>query len=307
MKRHTVSRNKIFHLAKTLTMLLCLAALLPASSVYAEETDMAPLHAASPLMNIAAEAAILYDIESNVILYEQNAKQRLAPASLTKLLAVLTACAHEGEAIRYTVGDEIDLVGSNSSTAYLRKSNVLSFEAIVDAVLLSSGNDATYTMAVNVARSATGQALSDTEALIFFAALMNETAYTIGCTDSQFVTVDGYPCADHYSTAYDMLRIAIEALNTPLVAKSISRSRAYHVFYSGREVIWETTNLLLRKDSHYYYAYATGMKTGSTGDQYSLAASAEKDGSRRIAIVMNAPSDTDRFETIVRLFEAGWE
>jgi D-alanyl-D-alanine carboxypeptidase (penicillin-binding protein 5/6) len=240
------------------------------------------------------------------VLYEKNATQRCEPASLTKLLTVLTAYANDGESIRYTVGDEIGLVGSNSSTAYLREGNVLSFEAIVDAVLLPSGNDATYTLAVNVAREKAGRSLSVAEALGYFAGLMNETAAAIGCTDSHFSTVDGYPSPDHYSTAYDLLIIAVEAMNTPLISQSVSQNRAYHVFLSGREAVWETTNLLLKEDSPYYYEYATGMKTGSTGEGYSLAASAEKDGVKRIAIILNAMSDGGRFQDAVELFESAW-
>ena len=302
MKQHTAFNKKFLRLLKTL--LFCMAGLFAASVGHA--TSTAPITQDPSALTISAEAALLYDTASNTILFEKNASQRMAPASLTKLLTVLTAYVHGGESLLYTVGDEIDLVGSNSSTAYLRKENILSFETIVDAVLLSSGNDATYTLAVNVARSVTRQTLTDTEALLFFTALMNEVAHTLGCTDSQFTTVDGYPCEDHYSTANDMLRITIEAMRTPLVAKSVARSRAYHVFHSGREAMWENTNLLLKKDSEHYYAYATGMKTGSTGNEYSLAASAEKDGLQRIAIVLNAPDDQRRFYDTIALFEAGW-
>ena len=274
------------------------------------ETDI--IHSAqtdarfSSTFTLSAECAILYDLSNGQVLYEKNATQRCEPASLTKLLAVLTAYANGGENIRYAVGGEIGLIGSNSSVAFLRKGNVLSFEAIVDAVLLSSGNDATYTMAVNVARYVEGKPLTDEEALKVFATLMNDTADDLGCADSNFVSVDGYPSREHYSTASDMLRIAVAAANTSITAASVAKSRAYHVFHSGREVVWNTTNLLLKKDSGHYYEYATGMKTGSTGEGYSLAASAEKDGTRLIAIVLNAKSDGSRFKDAIALFEYGF-
>jgi len=257
-------------------------------------------------LTLSAECAVLYDLSNGRILYEKNALQRCAPASLTKLLAVLTAYANGGENIRYTVGSEIDLIGSNSSIAFLRKKNVLSFHAIVDAVLLPSGNDAAYTLAVNVARHVDGKKLSDEEALQVFANLMNETAEALCCKDSHFATVDGYPSSAHYSTAYDMLRISIAAANAPVIAKSVAKSRAYHVLISKREVVWETTNLLLKKDSGYYYQYAIGLKTGSTGEAYHLAASAEKDGTSLVAIVLNADSDGRRFQDAVTLFEYGF-
>ncbi|MCL1855294.1 MAG: hypothetical protein FWF86_06130, partial [Clostridia bacterium] len=250
-----------------------------------EGNESAQLPGTIPL---SAECAILYDLSNGRILYEKNAARRCAPASLTKLLTVLTAYAYGGENIEYTVGSEIDLIGNNSSVAFLRKGNVLSFHAIVDAVLLPSGNDAAYALAVNAARYADDKKRSDEEALIMFANLMNETAEALGCTDSHFTAVDGYPGSEHYSTAYDMLRIAIAAANTPVIAKSAAKSRAYHVFLSKREVVWETTNLLLKKDSGFFYQYATGMKTGSTGEAYNLAASAEKEGTSLVAIVLNA-------------------
>lgn len=300
--------KKPFRFAKSLLLLvlfICLMGLWVTGDGHAVEISISRSNGSA--LSVDAEAALLYDIAEGRVLYEKNAAERCEPASLTKLLTVLTAYANGGERVRYTVGDEISLIGGNSSIAYLRKGNVLSFEAIVDGVLLCSGNDATYTLAVNVARAARGESLSDTEALAYFAELMNETANSLGCADSHFTTVDGYPSADHYSTAYDLLAIAVEAMNTPVISASVSKSRAYHVFDSGREVVWETTNMLLKKDSPYYYEYATGMKTGSTGEGFSLAASAEKDGVRRIAIVLNATSDGGRFQDAVKLFEAAWE
>ena len=256
---------------------------------------------------LSAECAVLYDLTNSRILYEKNAAQRCEPASLTKLLTVLTAYANDGTAIEYTVGDEIEMIGSNSSTAYLREKNVLSFHSLVDAVMLASGNDAAYTLAVNLAREAEGnKQLQNEAALASFAGLMNDAAKTLGCTDSHFVSVDGYPSPEHYTTAYDMLRIAITAANTPLTAKSAARTRAYHVFISGREAIWETTNLLLKSDSEYYYPYATGLKTGSTGEGFSLAASAEKEGVRLIAILINANGEAERFREAAALFEYGF-
>ena len=257
---------------------------------------------------LSAECAVLYDLTNSRILYEKNAAQRCEPASLTKLLTVLTAYANDGSAIEYTVGDEIEMIGSNSSVAYLRKKNVLSFQSLVDAVMLASGNDAAYTLAVNLAREEAGnKRMENEEALTAFADLMNDTAKTLGCTDSHFVSVDGYPSPEHYTTAYDMLRIAITAANTPLTAKSAARTRAYHVFISGREAIWETTNLLLKSNSEYYYPYATGLKTGSTGEGFSLAASAEKDGTRLIAIIINARGEAERFQEAAALFEYGFQ
>lgn len=267
----------------------------------------APCHDTSSA-TASSSSAILYDMSHNTILYEKNATQRSEPGSLTKLLTVLTACTYQGDAIRYTVGDEIDLIGHNSSIAYLRKGDVLSFEAIVDAVLLSSGNDATYTLVVNLARHLWGGHLTDAEALAHYAGLMNEVAQSIGCADSHFVTVDGYPDASHYTTPADMLRIAIASASNDTMARSMAKRRAYHVLHSGRDLVWETTNKLLTQGSGYHYAYATGMKTGSTSStDYSLAASAEKDGTTLIAIILGTPSDGARFSEAIALFESAFE
>lgn len=255
----------------------------------------------------AAQAVVLYDVGADQILFAENPTGRVEPASLTKLLTALTAWENGGASISYPVSDEIDQIGPNSSIAYLRKGDVLSFEAIVDAVLLSSGNDATYTLAVNVARHSAGRELSIGDALAHFAGLMNATAAGLGCTDSRFVTVDGYPDPQHYTTAYDMLRIAIAAGENPALQKSVGRRRAYHVFLSGRDVVWETTNQLLQPDSPYAYPYATGMKTGSaSASSFSLAASAEKDGQRLIALVIGADSDHSRFAQAVSLLDQGF-
>ena len=243
------------------------------------------------------------------IIFQKNTNQRCYPASLTKLLTVSTAARYVDEDYLFTVGDELDLIMPGSTLAYLNKGDILSFRALTDALLLPSGNDAAYVMAVGVGRKYAGDnSLSAASALEVFMSLMNKTADDLGCTGSSFITPDGYHNDSHYTTATDMLKIAIYASGLDIVRNSVKQSTARHVFYSGRDVTWVNTNLLLNSGSSYYYNAAIGMKTGTTDEAgRCLIAIAQKNGKEVIAVLMNASSDVNRYNDAIAVLNAALE
>lgn len=240
------------------------------------------------------------------VIYSKNSSERCYPASLTKLLTVSAAAKVVGKDYLFTVGDEIDLICKGSTIAYLKKGDVLDFVTLVDALLLPSGNDAAYVMAVGAGRAYSGNPnLSVNQALEVFISLMNKTAEELGCTDSHFVTPDGYHNENHYTTASDMLKIALHAANLDIVRNSVCQSKARHVFESGRDITWGNTNKLLSTKSDFYYSSAIGMKTGATDEAGKcLIAVAEKDGKEVIAVILNAASDEERYRDAIKVFRS---
>lgn len=216
-------------------------------------------------VKLYAVSSLAYDVRDNKILFARNTKQKIAPASLTKLLTALIAVDYLPLDMVLTVGDEIDLVQPGSSIAYLRKTNRIKFRNLLYGLLLPSGCDAAYTIAVNTARYVSGlENMSDEAAVEFFVILMNRYAKKLGMYNSNFVNPEGYDDPNQYITAEDMLILASHVFNNSILKETVSNHEKYVVFESGRTVTWENTNLMLNEDDIYYKKNVTGMKTGSS-------------------------------------------
>ncbi len=255
--------------------------------------------------NTASQYIVLYDANSGKTIYSKNADQRCYPASTTKLLTALVTLKHANENTVFTVGDEITLIDPQSSVAYLRQGHRLDLQTMLEAIMLPSGNDAAYAAAANVGRIIAGdETLGARAAVSKFCEEMNNVAKELGATASHFANPDGIHSDNHYTTAADMALIAKAALGNPTLAKVVNQEKVVRSFLSGESgVTWYNTNALLRSDSRFLFEGATGMKTGHTNEAgYCLAASAERDGVKLIAILMNADTADGRFEDATGLF-----
>ena len=112
---------------------------------------------------------------------------------------------------KMTVGSEQDMVAGAASRAFISRGSTYTLRTLLEALLIPSGCDAAYTIAVNVARKTSKQKLSDREALNLFVRYMNQTAQNIGATHSSFKCPDGFPTSGHYTTVRDLLTIARKA------------------------------------------------------------------------------------------------
>lgn len=246
---------------------------------------------------------LLYDETHDAILYQSGADARAYPASLTKILTAAVAVRYCPADATFVLDTEQYLVEYDASTAYLQPDTAYSLPALLDALLLPSGADAAYCLAANTARIRTGNPdLSDREAVETFIGYMNDLAAELGCTDSHFVTPDGYHDDGHYTTAADMLKIARYAYSLDLIRQCVGQS---HSDYGD----WYNSNYLVRSDNpNYYYPYATGFKTGYTDEAgFCLAATAEKNGVRLFVILLDSDSTEYRFLDAASLFERGFE
>lgn len=253
-------------------------------------------------LTLNAAYAIVADSDGKII-YAKNPTARCYPASLTKLLTVAVAADYVDEDYLFKVGDEIDLVAKDASKAYVAKGDVLNFKQLTDAVLLPSGNDAAYVMAVGVARAyAKNDKLPVEEAVNLFAELMNRKAAQLGCTGSNFVVPDGYHDPNHFTTAEDMLKIVMNAYQVDIIRNAVCKVKETYVI-SGRTMTFTNLNKLIRTDSSYYYEGALGLKTGFTDEAgYCLAAVAKKNGKEVFAVIMGAPMDSLRYSDAIAAF-----
>jgi len=252
-----------------------------------------------PGTTLHTKSVVVYDIAEDAVIFELIPEQQMAPASLTKLITALVALDYLSPSKTITVGEEIEMIGANSSTAFLSVGQKYSVKSLLDALLIPSGNDAAYVLAVNAARAAANDKnLSLQSAVSDFVRLMNAKAEKLGCKNTHFSTPDGYDQEGQYTTALDMVKISSAAIKDANIRESVIK---------GKSGGWENSNLLVRTDSSYYNKYATGLKTGSTTDAgYCLSVSATIDNKPYIIVLMNSPTKDGRFKdanTIISLLE----
>jgi D-alanyl-D-alanine carboxypeptidase (penicillin-binding protein 5/6) len=213
-------------------------------------------------------------------LVAKNEDIAFEPASITKVLAVITAmdCLAPGDPIPFT--EEIRLtVRPDSSLADLLAGEVLTFEQAIYAMLVPSGNDAARAVAAAAGRKASGnEEMGALEAMAYFAGLMNRKAAAIGMHNSRFTNADGYPEEGTYSTAKDLATLGGIALGFREVMAAAG-AKSYTARTNLKTHVWSNTNLLLYPSgpiesggqpggaNPYYEPSAIGIKTGTAGGE----------------------------------------
>ena len=252
--------------------------------------------------DVDAQYAIVYNATQKKVFFEKNADEKCYPASLTKLMTAIVALDHLKESEVFTVGTELSLVNKGSSIAFIAKGHRLTLKMLIQALLLPSGNDAAYAIAVGTYRLVTkNPGLSDKSAVEGFVDLMNKKAKEIGATSTQFKNPDGWHDDEHYTTARDMLLISEYAASIPLIAKTAATEEIKVVFLSGQHIVWKNSNALILKPTEsngnrYYNSRAKGLKTGFTTEAgYCLTSYAEDDGNIIFVIVMKSNGNGIRF------------
>ena len=259
-----------------------LSAVSPAASAAGEEVAL----------SLSCPSAVLMEKETGAILYDQNAHQQLEPASVTKvmtLLLVMEAVDSGRVALDDTVTVSSYAAGMGGSQVYLEEGEQMTVDEMIKCVTVVSGNDCAVALAEHLAGSETA-----------FVAQMNQRARELGMEDTTFLNCTGLPAQGHVTSAYDIALMSRELiLNHPSI-------RDYATIWMdsirGGEFGLTNTNRLIR-----FYPGATGLKTGSTdGALYCMSATAERDGMELIAVVMKAPTTSQRFEDAKALLEYGF-
>ena len=223
--------------------------------------------------NITANSALVYDLTSKKVLLERNPKEKLAMASLTKIMTAIVALENKKNDDNYFVKKE-NLVGENSMG--LEPNEILSLDELLYGLILSSGNDSAEVIAHNLegGRSA-------------FIKAMNEKAKTLGIKDTNFTNPSGLEGdGNQYTTAYDLLVMTNYAIsNFPQFRKvvattefSIPQTNTHKAYYLVNETSLLTT-----------YPGVKGVKIGFTPESgYSMITYLEYKGHKILAILLNS-------------------
>ena len=266
----------------------------------------------SPLFSTRyAGYAVLYDYDNDKILYGKNMHSRCHPASTTKIITACLACEYLDADYILTVGNELSLMEWNTSRAGIYAGQKIRFKEILKCLLVPSGCDAAYTIAVNVARVASGNPnMTAYSALSYFVNMMNTYAKKLGMNDSHFANPDGFPNSNHYVSAYDMAIIATKAYSFKLIRDVVSQPWATAYFYSGGSATYTNSNETINPYSSRYYPYMVGIKTGSHSQAGQCLVTVakkyiDKTGKTKtfVAVVMNCPSKDARYWDLKSLYD----
>ena len=240
--------------------------------------------------NVDAKGYILLDADSGKVLVEKNADQRMAPASLTKLMSMYIISGYLKNGTIH-LNDKV-LISKRAwqtggSRMFIKVDDEVPVKDLIQGIVVASGNDATVAMAEHLAGSEES-----------FASIMNATAKALGMNNSHFADSNGLPNPNHYSTARDL----------SILARAIIRDfpEDYRL-YSEK---WFTFNGIRQPNRNHLlwtYKYADGLKTGHTDDAgFCLVSSAKKDGTRLVSVIMGSPSDRARADESIRMLNYGF-
>ncbi|MEE0945531.1 MAG: D-alanyl-D-alanine carboxypeptidase family protein [Acutalibacteraceae bacterium] len=253
--------------------------------------EAVPVVAKAEEIEINAKSAILIDAKSGKVLFDKNADERSAPASITKIMSLLLFM----EAIedgRFTYETEIVCTDTaaalGGSQIWLEPGETMTVHELLKAVTVVSANDATVMLAEAVAGSEES-----------FVIMMNEKAKSLGMNNTNFENCTGLDAENHYSSAFDVAIMSRELLKHPKITE-------YTTIWmdslrdGSSELV--NTNKLVR-----FYEGCTGLKTGTTADAgYCLSASATRNGLSLISVVMSAESSKERFSGSQKLLNYGF-
>lgn len=240
------------------------------------------------------KSAILVDNLSGKVLYEKNADEKLAPASMTKLASMLMVMeAIDNGNLKYedkvTISEEAANMGG--SQVFLQAGEVYTVHDLLKSVAIASGNDAVVALAEKIGGSQSG-----------FIDMLNKRLKEIGATNTNFVNAHGLDAEGHYSTARDMSIIARELLKHPKILEFTSIYEEYLEKNDGSRIWLVNTNKLVR-----FYDGVDGLKTGFTKTAgYCLTATASKNNFRLISVVMGEDTSENRSSDTVKMLNYGF-
>ena len=253
-----------------------------------------PVRAAN--LEIPGKSAILMDMATGTVLYEQNAHEKLAPASVTKVMTMLLIMeAIDSGKIGWddTVTVSESAAAKGGSQIYLKVGETMSVSDMLKSVAVSSANDCACALAEHIAGSESA-----------FVEKMNIRAGQLGMKDTHFVNCTGLDddenAREHLTSAYDIAIMSRELMqNHPDIQKFTT---IWMDTVRGGAFGLSNTNKLVR-----FYPGATGLKTGFTSSAgYCLSATAQRDGLGLIAVILGSKTSQERFAGCKAMLDYGF-
>lgn len=241
----------------------------------------------------SAKSAILIEASTGEVLYEKNADEALAPASMTKIMTLLLTMeaiekGNIGLEDKVSVSERAASMGG--SQVFLEAGSEYTLDEIIKAVCIASGNDAAVVLAEAIGGSVEN-----------FVSMMNKRSKELGLTSTNFVNVYGLDADGHLSSARDMAIMGRELIRHELILQYSSIYEEYLQKKDGSTLWMVNTNKLVR-----FYQGVDGLKTGFTGKAgYCLTATGKWKGMRLISVVMGEPSQDERTKDTVALLNFG--
>ncbi|MBN7771550.1 D-alanyl-D-alanine carboxypeptidase [Marinobacter daepoensis] len=239
---------------------------------------------------IAGSSWVLMDPLSGRVIMEHNSRERLPPASLTKMMTAYIV-ERELDEGRIAMSDmapiSVKAWRTEGSRTFVQEGTSVSVEDLLKGVIIQSGNDASVALAEFIAGSEGA-----------FVDIMNQQAQLLGMNDTHFENATGLPSGNHYSTAYDLAILAQAIIqdypeNYPLYAQK-------HFTYNN--IRQPNRNSLLWRDDS-----VDGLKTGHTDEAgYCLVASAQRGETRLIATVMGTTNSESRAQEVQKMLNYGF-
>lgn len=256
-----------------------------------------------PIMSPSCKSSALYCVDDSMLIYKDRIDDFVAPASLTKLLTASVALYYLSPDTVVTVGSEQSLVKPYSSLCLIQQGHRLKLYDLLTGMLMASGNDAAYTVAVSTARAVYPDIyMTDSEAVQYFSGLMNDFAKNIGMQNSNFVNPEGWDDDNQYTTVSDLLILAEYAMTVPEIREITGTYQKYVVFDSGENVTWTNSNNMLNPNSLYYCPNAVGLKTGTTANAGNcLIGAFNKNDKLYISVVIGCNTTADRYNLTLKM------
>ncbi|MEN2454501.1 D-alanyl-D-alanine carboxypeptidase family protein, partial [Bacillus sp. JR_15] len=271
------------HLSKLLIFTIIL---MTAPSALAKESAKKPSELADD-----AKSAVLIERDTGKVMYDKNSREKLPPASMTKVMTMLLImeALDEGKIkMKDKVRTSEYAASMGGSQIFLEPGEEMTVEDMLKGIAIGSGNDASVAMAEHIAGS-------EEE----FVKRMNEKAAELGLKDTSFQNTTGLPEEGHYSTAYDMALMAKELLKYENITKFTGTYEDYLRENTDKKFWLVNTNRLIK-----FYPGVDGVKTGFTNEaKYCLTASAKKGNMRVIAVVFGASTPKERNAQITKMLD----
>lgn len=278
------------------------------------------LHAKPLSCSVSAESAILMNADTGKVLFQKNALQPRYPASITKIATGLyiikffphlmnTGVCCSREALKCVTEAEKSQGNYSKYPSYVLETDMshmglkvgeeMSFRDLLLGTMIVSGDDA-----ANVIAETAGDGSID-----HFMQGMNTYMTSLGLKNTKLLNPHGLHHPEHVSTAYDIALLTREALNDPLYMEIVKMSCFNRPETNKQEAVTlQQTNKLIVKSNEHYYPYATSGKTGyHRRARHNLAATAEKDGRRLIAVVLCCDKRPQIFHDTKTLFQTAFK
>lgn len=277
-------------LSLILSLIICLYVVFPVA-------DTAVLNANAAAFDIPFETTTpslyLLNLDTDTAVYSKASNEKRYPASTTKIMTYIITAEHvkDFNNTYITVKDEIIhmLDGTGSSMAGIEAGEKLSVYQLLCCLMIHSGNDASLVLADYIGNGDISK----------FVDMMNAKAKELGCTNTHFVNPHGLHDKDHYTTAEDMAKITKYALTLPQFSE-ITDTVVSECLGNDRYLVTTNSMIDANRGGSYYYAYAKGIKTGTTGSDsgYCLVSTAVKNGYTYMCVALGAPYEDSKGEQL---------